>query len=219
VQRAERIVVGRQEAGSRKFSCARALDLSVTIFLLLFALPLMLVTAAFIWLEDGGSIFFIQNRVGRDGRIFPCLKFRSMRENAEERWLALLQTCPQAQSEWALNRKLKRDPRVTSVGRFIRSRSLDELPQLLNVLVGQMSLVGPRPIMMDEIGLYGARLSTYCSVRPGITGLWQIKGRADASFRTRIAMDMVYVRSRRVWRDVGILIATIPAVLLGRGSY
>jgi exopolysaccharide production protein ExoY len=189
------------------------------LLLLVLAAPIMLLVAASIWIEDGGSIFFVQERIGRGGRVFPCLKFRSMALNAEHHIDKVLERDPVARQEWALNRKLRCDPRVTMVGRLIRRGSLDELPQLFNVLLGDMGLVGPRPIMTNEVSLYGSRLSYYCTVRPGLTGLWQISGRSHASFRSRIAMDMVYIRSRRIAFDLRILVATIPVVLFGRGSY
>jgi lipopolysaccharide/colanic/teichoic acid biosynthesis glycosyltransferase len=219
LQNVERIAVGQVRPDVGNLSATRLFDLALTSLLLVFGAPFMLLTAACIWLEDGGPVFFVQSRVGQNGVVFPCLKFRSMSLDADDRWAALLQSSPEARAEWALNRKLRKDPRVTFVGRFIRRRSLDELPQLFNVFVGHMSLVGPRPIMMDEVGLYGSRLRHYCSLRPGLTGLWQIMGRADASFRSRIAMDMIYIRSRRMTLDLWIIVVTIPAVVLGRGSY
>jgi exopolysaccharide production protein ExoY len=219
LQSSEHVAVGRPRIGVRKPSASRLFDLTLALLFLVLATPIMLLAAACIWLEDGKPIFFPQKRVGQNGRIFMCLKFRSMSVDADDRWAALLQSSPQAREEWTLNRKLQKDPRVTRVGRFIRRRSLDELPQLINVLAGHMSLVGPRPIMVDEVGLYGSRLRHYYTLRPGITGLWQVSGRSHASFRSRIAMDIVYIRSRRIALDLRILVATIPAVLLGRGSY
>lgn len=197
----------------------RAFDLLLALLILMLCAPIMLLTALAIYLEDGGPVFYVQPRVGRYGKTFRCLKFRSMAQDAEGRIQDVLAACPQAQAQWDANRKLTRDPRVTWVGRIIRRRSLDELPQLINVLKGDMGVVGPRPIMLDERKLYGRRLGVYTQARPGITGLWQVSGRGDASFRSRIAMDMVYLRSRRLRLDLKILARTVPAVMWGRGSY
>lgn len=198
----------------------RMFDILLAGFILLLCAPIMTLTALAIHLEDGGPIFYAQPRVGRYGKTFRCLKFRSMAVDAEARLQEVLASAtPAAQALWAANRKLTRDPRVTRVGRFIRRRSLDELPQLINVVRGDMSVVGPRPIMLDERKLYGHRLGVYIQARPGITGLWQVSGRGDASFRSRIAMDVVYLRARRLRLDLKILARTIPAVMWGRGSY
>ena len=197
----------------------RAFDVLLAALILILCAPVMLLTALAIHLEDGGAIFYVQPRVGRYGRTFGCLKFRSMTPGAETRIDDVLSACAQAQAEWSVNRKLTRDPRVTRVGRIIRRRSLDELPQLINVLKGDMSVVGPRPIMLDERKLYGRRLGLYTQARPGIAGLWQVSGRGAASFRSRIAMDMVYLPARRLRRDLKTLARTVPAVMLGRGSY
>jgi lipopolysaccharide/colanic/teichoic acid biosynthesis glycosyltransferase len=197
----------------------RAFDVVLAALILVLCAPVMLLTALAIYLEDGGPIFYVQPRVGRYARTFSCLKFSWLMLDAETRIDSVLSACPQAQAQWSANRKLTRDPRVTRVGRVIRRRSLDELPQLINVLKGDMSVVGPRPIMLDERKLYGRRLGLYTQARPGITGLWQVSGRGDASFRSRIAMDMVYLRGRRLRLDLTILARTVPAVLWGRGSY
>jgi exopolysaccharide production protein ExoY len=219
LKHAERVGVGKSpwDAGGRSYPSP--FDLVLAAMALLAATPIMLLVAGCIWLEDGGPVFFVQKRVGHGGRIFPCLKFRSMSLNADASLNALLSRDPSARAEWISKRKLRNDPRVTFVGRLIRRGSLDELPQLFNVLLGHMSLVGPRPIMVDEIKLYGARLRHYCTVRPGLTGLWQVSGRGDASFRSRVAMDMVYIRSQGVALNLWIVAATIPAVIFGRGSY
>jgi lipopolysaccharide/colanic/teichoic acid biosynthesis glycosyltransferase len=131
----------------------------------------------------------------------------------------LLATSPSARAEWARDHKLKNDPRITPLGRFLRSSSLDELPQLWNVLVGEMSLVGPRPIVSAEVMRYGMRFSYYCACRPGITGLWQVSGRNDVSYRRRVALDSIYARRCSLLLDSIILVRTFPAVLARRGSY
>jgi exopolysaccharide production protein ExoY len=195
------------------------MDISLSLLLLLAALPAMLLVALCIYIEDGGPVFFIQSRVGRGGRMFPCLKFRSMHINAEAQLDHLLARDPQARREWEDSRKLRKDPRTTRVGGFIRKSSLDELPQFMNVVCGQMSLVGPRPIVPAEVRRYGHRIGHYQSGRPGLTGLWQVSGRSDATYRSRIAMDVVYARAKHPLLDLRIIAGTVAVVLLGRGSY
>jgi lipopolysaccharide/colanic/teichoic acid biosynthesis glycosyltransferase len=139
--------------------------------------------------------------------------------DAEQRLATLLADDPDARAEWDRDHKLRSDPRVTKLGLFLRKSSLDELPQLFNVLRGEMSLVGPRPIVEAEIAKYGRRFSHYCAVKPGITGLWQVSGRNDTSYRTRVALDCIYAKRRNVWMDFAVLASTVPAVLARRGSY
>lgn len=186
--------------------------------LLLFA-PLMLVLALLIYIEDGKPVFFVQKRVGRGGLLFPCVKFRSMRPTAEAELAALLDRDAEARQEWEQTQKLQSDPRVTRIGAMLRRHSLDEIPQLFNVVVGQMELVGPRPIVPAEIKRYGRRFPAYCAVRPGLTGLWQVNGRSDTSYRRRVAIDVCYSRNKSPALDLTILLATVPIVLFGRGSY
>ncbi len=186
---------------------------------LVLLLPFMALIALVVYLEDGGPVLFSQSRLGFGGRSFRCLKFRSMSVNAEARLAALLDQSDEVRAEWERRHKLKVDPRITRVGRVLRKLSLDELPQLFNVLAGDMTLVGPRPIVQAEIWRYGARFKHYCSVRPGLTGLWQVSGRSDASYRARVAMDVIYARKRTAVLDLKILVATIPAVIFTRGSY
>lgn len=198
---------------------SRALDISIALAALIFILPLMLTIAIAVKLSDGGPVLFSHRRIGRDGRVFGCLKFRTMVVDAEARLNALLASDEAARREWALDHKLRNDPRITPFGQFLRRSSLDELPQLLNVLRGQMSIVGPRPIVQGEVARYGRRFASYCAVRPGITGLWQVSGRNDVSYRRRVACDVIYARRRSVSRDVFIILWTVPAVLKGQGSY
>ena len=186
---------------------------------LLFFLPLMVIVALAVWVHDRGPILFAHRRIGRGGRYFPCLKFRSMATDAQQRLEDLLARDPAAREEWERDHKLKDDPRVTKLGAFLRKTSLDELPQLINVLRGEMDLVGPRPIVDAEIPKYGRRFKEYCTVKPGITGLWQVSGRNDISYRTRVAMDCVYARSKSPALDLWVLASTVPAVLLRKGSY
>jgi lipopolysaccharide/colanic/teichoic acid biosynthesis glycosyltransferase len=179
----------------------------------------MLVVTALIMVTDPGPVIFGHQRIGRDGRLFRCLKFRSMVVDAQERLAELLSRDEQARAEWARDQKLKNDPRITKIGNFLRRSSLDELPQLFNVLRGDMSLVGPRPIVQGERPRYGRYIEAYHSVRPGITGLWQISGRNDVSYRRRVALDVAYSRSKSFTLDIKILMMTVPNVLLAKGSY
>jgi exopolysaccharide production protein ExoY len=191
----------------------RLMDILAASAGLLFFLPTLLLIAVAVRAQDGGPALFRQQRIGRDGRSFACLKFRSMTTDAEARLAQLVD------GEWVERRKLRHDPRVTPLGRFLRLSSLDELPQLINVLVGDMSLVGPRPIVADEAPLYGRRFAAYCAVRPGLTGLWQVSGRNDVSYPRRVAMDMWLVRNLTVRTYLALILRTIPAVLAREGVY
>jgi lipopolysaccharide/colanic/teichoic acid biosynthesis glycosyltransferase len=195
------------------------MNVVIALAALLFALPIMLGVGFAVFIQDGGPVLFAHRRIGRDGRSFRCLKFRSMATDAEARLADLLARDPQARAEWEQDHKLRNDPRVTRLGEFLRKSSLDELPQLFNVLRGEMSLVGPRPIVEAEIAKYGRRFPQYCAVKPGITGLWQISGRNDTSYRTRVALDCLYAERRSLLLDAKVLAATVPAVLMRRGSY
>jgi lipopolysaccharide/colanic/teichoic acid biosynthesis glycosyltransferase len=196
----------------------RLMDILLAASVLIFLAPLMIAVAIAVRLSDGGPILFGHMRLGQNGRAFKCFKFRSMVVDAEARLEELLLRDAKAREEWNLDQKLRNDPRVTSVGSFLRKSSLDELPQLLNVLRGEMSLVGPRPIVKAEVVRYGHYYSHYCSVRPGLTGLWQISGRNDVSYRRRVALDVAYARARGVGLYLKILTATVPAVLTRRGA-
>jgi lipopolysaccharide/colanic/teichoic acid biosynthesis glycosyltransferase len=197
----------------------RVLDLLVATAALVFAAPLLIGIALAIKLQDGGPVVFAQTRIGRNGVPFRCLKFRSMRVDAEQVLRDLLAADPYAQAEWAADQKLRRDPRITPFGAFLRTSSLDELMQVFNVLRGEMSIVGPRPIVPSEIARYGRAYPDYCSVRPGITGLWQISGRNDVAYRRRVAIDKLYVRSKSLPLDIAIMLKTVVVVLTRKGSY
>jgi len=196
----------------------RAMDMTIVSLALVFLLPLMVLVALAVYLQDGGPVLFSHRRIGRGGRPFYCLKFRSMTTGAEARLAALLADSPAARAEWGRDHKLRVDPRVTPLGLFLRRSSLDELPQLLNVLRGEMSVVGPRPIVEAEILRYGRRFRHYCSVKPGITGLWQVSGRNDVAYRSRVAMDCLFVKAQGPWLYIWIVVATIPAVIMRKGS-
>jgi exopolysaccharide production protein ExoY len=207
------------QAGRRQEELNRAFDVLIALGAVLFLCPLLIVVAVLVKLEDRGAILFSHERIGLGGRRFGCLKFRTMAPDAEQRLEALLAADPQARWEWAQDHKLRRDPRITRIGKFLRTSSLDELPQLINILRGEMSLVGPRPIVAAEMARYGVHIRHYCAVKPGLTGLWQVSGRNDTTYRRRVVMDVAYVRAHGVGLDLGILFKTVPAVLLRRGSY
>nr|WP_244528580.1 sugar transferase [Methylobacterium gossipiicola] len=197
----------------------RCFDLTFAVSVLLILLPLFGIVAAGVKLNGGGPIFFRHQRVGRDGHLFGCLKFRTMRQDSQAALEAHLARDPAARQEWLETRKLKNDPRVTAVGVFLRKTSLDELPQLLNILAGHMSVVGPRPIVPDEIALYGTEAGHYLAVRPGLTGAWQVSGRSDTSYAERVRLDSDYVKNWTFANDLSIVARTVPAVFMSRGSY
>jgi lipopolysaccharide/colanic/teichoic acid biosynthesis glycosyltransferase len=198
----------------------RAFDLAGALALIVALLPVLLMIALLVR-ADGGPALFAHERIGRGGRRFGCLKFRSMVVDSAERLEALLAADPEARAQWEATRKLKRDPRVTTIGRFLRASSLDELPQLINVLRGEMSLVGPRPVQAAELAKhYGpSAAAQYASARPGITGLWQVSGRSDTSYDARVAMDLRYLANPTLVGDLRILLKTPFAVLRRRGAY
>lgn len=222
--RIKRAYTAPQLGQPRKFVIAderqkRSLDMIGSLILLIFFAPVMLLVAIGILIMDPGPVLFKQKRIGFDGRLFDCYKFRTMATDAEARLEALLASDPAARAEWERDHKLRNDPRVSAFGRFLRKSSLDELPQLFSVLRGDMSLVGPRPIVENEALRYGRYFEHYCSVRPGLTGLWQVSGRNDVSYRRRVAYDVLYVRKARVGDNLRILALTVPTVLARRGSY
>ena len=197
----------------------RLLDVIIALSVLIFIAPLMLAISLMIRAQDGGPALFRQSRIGEGGKTFKCLKFRTMVIDAEVRLNALLARDPEARKEWEADHKLRKDPRITALGAFLRKSSLDELPQLFNVLKGEMSLVGPRPIVAAEVARYGRWFAYYCAVKPGVTGLWQVNGRNDVSYRRRVALDVLYAKTIGVRRYVQIMAATVPAVLMRSGSY
>ena len=195
----------------------RAIDFIGALVGLILLSPIMLIVAIAIKLEDPkGNIIFGHMRVGKDGKMFPCLKFRSMFSNAEEMKKNFTE---EQKREYAETFKLKDDPRITKVGKFIRKTSLDELPQLLNILKGDMAIVGPRPIVTDELDFYGEYEDYYKAVKPGLTGLWQVSGRSDTTYDERVALDMEYVTTRNTFKDLYIIFMTAVKVLKREGSY
>jgi len=197
----------------------RTLDFLLSLILGILTLPITGLIALTIRLDSGGNIFYIHQRIGKDGEKINVLKFRSMILDADQVLEDYLSTQPEAKAEWKKNHKLKNDPRVTGVGRFLRQTSLDELPQLWNVLLGELSLVGPRPIVDDEIVFYQEGFALYKQVRPGMSGLWQTSGRTDTSYEERLRFDEYYVRNWSIWLDLYILLRTIWVVLRGEGAY
>ncbi len=196
----------------------RVTDVALSSAALIFLLPLMLPIAMAIRLHDGGPALFVQTRIGRNGKRFSCFKFRTMVVDADARLKELLGTSPAALKEWEGSQKLTTDPRITRFGQFLRKSSLDELPQLLNILRGEMSIVGPRPIVESEVAKYGNYFDYYSSVKPGLTGLWQISGRSDTSYDERVALDVKYVEHWSFLVDTKIIALTIPAVLVSKGA-
>lgn len=186
--------------------------------MLLITLPVFLLAATLIAAE-GGPVFFIHQRVGRGGKPFGYLKFRTMRSDGDQELQRKLGADPVARREWETHRNFRNDTRVTRVGHFLRKHSLDDLPQLINVLLGEMSLVGPRPVVASELDFFGSMAPAYLSVRPGITGPWQVNGRSVVHYDRRVALDTAYVASRSFWGDLAILCRTVVAVLSGKGAY
>jgi exopolysaccharide production protein ExoY len=199
-----------------RIDAKRLLDIFGAGFGLVLCAPVMLVV--YLLLSLAGRPIFAQRRVGRDGETFLCLKFRTMVKDADRALAEHLRRNPRAKEEWARTYKLADDPRVTRFGRFLRKSSLDELPQLFNVLKGDMSLVGPRPIVPAETVRYARRIQSYHQCRPGITGLWQVNGRNLTSYRRRVALDSLYARRNSVGLDLFILLKTIHVVIAGRGA-
>jgi lipopolysaccharide/colanic/teichoic acid biosynthesis glycosyltransferase len=191
---------------------------AVALLLLILLGPMLAIIVFLIWNCDGAPVVFGHYRVGLDGKLFRCLKFRSMLRNSECVLADLLRDDPQARAEWVRDQKLMNDPRVTPIGRFLRKTSLDELPQIVNVLRGEMNLVGPRPITVAELTRYGKVRWHYLSVRPGITGLWQVSGRNNTTYEQRVALDEQYVNQRSVLGDFSILLRTVRVVLLREGA-
>ena len=182
--------------------------------------PLFIMIIVAIRLSSKGDAFFFHDRMGLNGRVFPCLKFRTMVVDADERLKTLIETDPDAREEFTLYRKLKRDPRIVPViGSFLRRSSLDELPQLVNVLLGHMSIVGPRPVTAEELRRYGTAMEDYWRARPGITGLWQVSGRNEISFSERVKIDQSYIHQWSFAKDFHIILRTVGVILLRRGAY
>lgn len=198
---------------------ARLLDISLIVLAAPYILLVFFVIVILIVLDSKGPVFYRQARIGRFGRKFHVYKFRTMVQDADRVLTNHLGSSPELKAEWLATRKLKNDPRVTRVGSVLRKLSLDELPQLWNILTGDMSLVGPRPIVDDEVERYGECFDLYIQVRPGLTGLWQVSGRNDITYEQRVALDEYYIRNRSLRLDMEILLKTVVVVLSGKGAY
>lgn len=203
----------------RRLVIKRCIDILSCLLLIPVVLPVGLVLVLLIRLDSPGSPLYRQIRIGKGGRPLRVYKFRTMVANADTKLKEYLASNPALKTEWERDHKLKHDPRITRMGHFLRKTSLDELPQLLNVAMGDMSLVGPRPIVATEMKKYGAVFDEYCRVRPGITGLWQISGRNNTTYAERVAFDHYYINNWSVWMDIWILIKTVPVALTGYGAY
>jgi Undecaprenyl-phosphate galactose phosphotransferase WbaP len=197
----------------------RLIDLTLTFIFGILASPFLLLIMALICLDSPGGIFYKQKRVGCKGCIFKMWKFRTMVMDADQVLQSLLDSNPEMKSEWEPNQKLKNDPRITRVGKFLRRFSLDEIPQLINVIKGEMSLVGPRPYFPEQQEIYGEGTKLYHRVRPGMTGMWQIRGRNTTTFTERARLDEYYIRNWSVWLDIYILLRTVLVVLSKEGAY
>jgi Undecaprenyl-phosphate galactose phosphotransferase WbaP len=199
--------------------CKRGVDLGLVLLLLPLVTPLALLLALAVKLTSRGPVFFRQERIGQNGKPFAMLKFRTMLRDGDRILEEHFAKHPEQRRLWETKRKLPNDPRLTPVGRLLRVLSLDELPQFWNIIVGDMSLVGPRPIVAAEIPLYGETFDLYAKVRPGLTGLWQVSGRNDITFPERVVLDAYYVRKWSFWLDLYILLRTPRAILTGEGAY
>jgi len=197
----------------------RSFDIASALLLIIVTLPLFLIIVLAIEMESPGSVFFAHRRLGQAGTGFGLIKFRTMVPDAEARLQAYLQANPDQMAEWKARFKLRNDPRVTRVGRVLRKTSLDELPQLFNVLAGSVSLVGPRAIVRDEVERFGAYAPTILSIKPGMTGLWAVSGRSEVSHDERALLEYRYVTEWSFLGDLRILLQTIPAVVHGHGAY
>ena len=191
----------------------RIIDIALALSGIILLAPLLVICYLLTIATSPGPVLFRHRRVGFNGKHFDCLKFRTMLVDAPERLHHLLESDPMAAREWAETRKLRRDPRITAIGAILRKSSLDELPQLFNVLKGDMSIVGPRPITDEELERYTASVGAYLACRPGITGLWQVSGRSTTTYDKRVACDAFYAQNWSIALDVKILIVTIPALL------
>jgi len=209
------------EVGSRApvgMKLKRAVDVILALSGIVLLVPLLIICFAVTKLSSPGPALFRHRRVGFNGKHFDCLKFRTMVTDSSERLRQLIESDPVAAAEWAANRKLRNDPRITAIGAILRKSSLDELPQLFNVLKGDMSIVGPRPVTDEELERYASSVSAYLSCRPGITGLWQVSGRSTTTYNKRVACDMFYARNWSMALDVKIIVVTIPALLVSENA-
>jgi lipopolysaccharide/colanic/teichoic acid biosynthesis glycosyltransferase len=196
----------------------RLFDIIFSLLVLIFCAPIYLLLAASIAFTSSGSIFYIQQRVGKNYRPFGCIKFRTMIPDADRLLQEMMAQSEDLRQEFDANYKLKADPRITKIGKFLRSTNLDEFPQFINVLKGEMSVVGPRPLVPEEIVRYGTQIDRVLTIRPGITGLWQVSGRNDIPYAQRIRIDVSYVRRRNFWLDLRIVLKTVRQTIIPKNN-
>jgi len=196
----------------------RLFDITFSLLVLILFFPVYIVLALLIAFSSEGPIFYLQERVGKNYRVFNCIKFRTMVTNADEILAQMMETCPEMRDEFNSTFKLKHDPRITKVGHFLRITSLDEFPQFWNVLKGDMSVVGPRPLVVKELQKYGSHIDQVLTIRPGITGLWQVSGRNDIPYPKRVQIDLHYVRSRSFLLDLWIILKTVNIVIIPKNN-
>lgn len=194
----------------------RLLDIFSSLLVIIMLLPALLIISIIIKFDSKGPVFFGHERVGKDGKLFKCWKFRTMAQNSDEMFNNFTDG---QKKEFLTSFKLKDDPRVTKIGKFLRNSSLDELPQLWNILIGDMSLVGPRPVVIDELERYGVYRNYLLTVKPGLTGMWQANGRSDTTYEERVAFDVKYIQNRNLLMDFGIIFKTFLKVLKREGAY
>lgn len=216
-------IIGFSSTHNLTFKTNLILKRLVDIFLILFFSPILIPIFVLLMIltkiTSRGPIFYGHIRIGKNGKAFKCWKFRSMNINSDAMLKDILENDPERRAEWEAERKFKNDPRVTKFGKFLRKTSLDELPQLINILVGQMSFVGPRPVTKSELNKYGSHKNYVISVAPGLSGMWQISGRSETSYEERVYYDTYYIQNWSVWLDIWILIKTVGVVLIGKGAY
>ncbi|MDZ8185855.1 MAG: sugar transferase [Nostoc sp. ChiSLP02] len=196
----------------------RLFDIVFSLSVLILFFPVYLILALLIALSSEGPIFYVQERVGKNYKPFNCIKFRTMVSNADEILVQMMETSPQLRQEFESSFKLKQDPRITKIGKFLRITSLDEFPQFWNVLKGDMSVVGPRPLVAEELPKYGYHIDEILTIRPGITGLWQVSGRNDIPYPRRVQIDLYYVKCRNLWLDLWIILKTVDVVILPKNN-
>ncbi|MCA1992492.1 MAG: sugar transferase [Coleofasciculus sp. S288] len=196
----------------------RLFDIVFSLSVLVLFFPVYLVLAVLIAISSPGPIFYFQERVGKNYKPFSCLKFRTMVANADEMLPDIMATYPHLREEFEDNFKLKQDPRITAIGKFLRLTSLDEFPQFWNVLKGDMSVVGPRPLVPEELPKYGQHMDKVLTIRPGITGLWQVSGRNDIPYHHRVQIDVYYVNRRNFWLDIWLIVKTFGVVLFPKNN-
>ena len=210
----------RSQKFTRKSSdlTKRLFDIVFSLSVLIFCAPVYLILAGLIAFTSSGSIFYIQERVGKNYRHFGCIKFRTMIPDADRVLLEMIAQSDELRQEFSENFKLKADPRITKIGRFLRTTNLDEFPQFINVLKGEMSVVGPRPLVPEELERYGKNIDRVLTIRPGITGLWQVSGRNDLPYDERIQIDVNYVNHRNFWLDLLIVLKTIRLTVMTKNN-